>query len=55
MPGVIEVRRGKSIPIIVEDILLLREASQPDELEGQVIYVPISDIGLQQNVSKHLF
>jgi predicted nuclease of predicted toxin-antitoxin system len=41
MPGVIEIRRGQSIGVIVDDLLLLHGASQPGELEGQVIFVPL--------------
>lgn len=41
MPGVIEVARTVSVGQLVEEILMWIETSQPDELEGQVVYVPI--------------
>jgi predicted nuclease of predicted toxin-antitoxin system len=41
MPGVIQTRRGASIKTMAEDILILAGASQPGELEGQVIFVPL--------------
>lgn len=41
MPGVIEVSRTVSVGQLVEEILMWIETSQPDELEGQVVYVPI--------------
>ena len=41
MPGVIEVNHTVSVGALVEDILIWIEASEPDELEGRVVYVPI--------------
>jgi hypothetical protein len=41
MPGVIEVNRSVSVGTLVEEILLMIEASNPGELEGRVVYVPI--------------
>jgi len=41
MSGVIEIRRGQAIGVIVADLLLLHGASQVGELEGQVIFVPL--------------
>ena len=41
MPGVFEVSRDISIPIAVEDILLIDECSEPEEWEGQVRYLPL--------------
>ncbi len=41
MPGVIQTRSKASIKKMAEDILILAGASEPGELEGQVIYVPL--------------
>ena len=41
MPGVIEVNRSASVGTLVEEILLWLETSDPGELEGRVVYVPI--------------
>ena len=41
MPGVIEVNRSVSLGEAIDDILLLAEASQDDEWEGQVLYLPL--------------
>jgi len=41
MPGVIEMRRSVSIGVAIEDILLLAEASQEDEMENKIIYLPL--------------
>lgn len=41
MPGVIEVNRSASVGTLVEEILLWIETSDPGELEGRVVYVPI--------------
>lgn len=41
MPGVIEVNRSASVGTLVEEILLWLEASNPGELENQIVYVPI--------------
>jgi hypothetical protein len=42
MPGVVEVRLGASIGEVVEDLLLLIEASEPEELHNRVIYLPLN-------------
>ena len=41
MPGVIVVRTQAQIGPSVDDILVVVGASQPDEWEGQVIYLPL--------------
>jgi hypothetical protein len=41
MPGVFEVDSDAPIARVVEDILLHAEASEPDELEGLVTYIPL--------------
>jgi hypothetical protein len=41
MPGVIEVSQEAPIGVVLADLQLLIIASQPDEWEGQVIYLPL--------------
>jgi hypothetical protein len=41
MPGVIEVNRSVPMGVAIEDILLLAVLSENDELEGQIIYLPL--------------
>lgn len=41
MPGVIEVNRTVSVGKLAEELLLWIEATEPGELEGRVVYVPI--------------
>ena len=41
MPGVFAILRPSSIGVVIEDILLLVEASRSDEWENQVVFVPI--------------
>jgi len=41
MPGVFEVSLTASIGEIVDDILLIVEASEEGEWEGQVRYLPL--------------
>src|SRR5438874_1028273 len=41
MPGVFVVRRTASFGIVIEDILLLAEASDFGEWEGQVRFIPL--------------
>jgi predicted nuclease of predicted toxin-antitoxin system len=41
MPGVIEVKRSVPIGSAIEDILLVAELSFEEELEGQIIYLPL--------------
>jgi hypothetical protein len=40
MPGVIEVPFQMPIGDAIEELLLVVDASQPDDLENQVIYLP---------------
>jgi len=40
MPGIIEIVTGASLGAIIDDLALVIEASQPEDLEGQVIYLP---------------
>ena len=42
MPGVVEVKRPAPLNEIIDDILLLVEAGQPEDVENQVIYLPFS-------------
>jgi predicted nuclease of predicted toxin-antitoxin system len=41
MPGIIEVRQDQAIGAVIEDLLLLIEASEEGEWEGQVLYLPL--------------
>src|SRR5437762_10205378 len=41
MPGVFEVSRKTPIGNIIDDILLIADASLPQEWEGQVRYLPL--------------
>lgn len=42
MPGVVEVKRLAPIRKIVEDIMILVEASNPDDIENRVVYIPFT-------------
>ena len=42
MPGVIEVSRKVPLGIAIEDILFIAEACEHGELEGQILYLPMS-------------
>ncbi len=41
MPGVFEIDPDAALGRVIEDILLLAQASLPEEWEGQVIYLPL--------------
>lgn len=41
MPGIIEVRQDLPIGPVIEDLLLLIDASHDGEWDGQVIYLPL--------------
>jgi Domain of unknown function (DUF5615) len=41
MPGVFKVSRSVPIAQVVEDLLLLMEASEEGEWEGKVLYLPL--------------
>lgn len=41
MPGVVIIPQDLPIKTAIEDILLLEEASLEDELQGQIIYLPL--------------
>jgi len=41
MPGVVEVSRRVPIGEVIEDLLLLAEASTEDEWQGQILYLPL--------------
>jgi predicted nuclease of predicted toxin-antitoxin system len=41
MPGVMMVRSSPNLGRLVEDLLILIECSADDEINGQVIYVPL--------------
>jgi hypothetical protein len=40
MPGVFEVSRTVPIGVVIDDLVLLVEASEAGEWEGQVRYLP---------------
>jgi hypothetical protein len=42
MPGIIEVSRKVPLGIAIDDILLIAETCQRGELEGQIVYLPLS-------------
>jgi hypothetical protein len=42
MPGVIEVSRKVPLGIAIVDILFITETSEQGELEGQILYLPLS-------------
>lgn len=41
MPGIIEVRQGLPVACIIDELLLLVDASYDDEWHGQVLYLPL--------------
>ena len=41
MPGVEEVSRLLPIGLVIDDVLLLAEASTEDEWQGQILYLPL--------------
>ena len=41
MPGVVEVSRLILISLVIDDLLLLAEASSDDEWQGQILYLPL--------------
>lgn len=41
MPGIIEVRQDLPIGAVIDDLLLLIDASRPEEWDGQVLYLPL--------------
>ncbi len=42
MPGVFEVKRRAPISKVVDDILLFVEAGNAEDIEGKIIYLPMS-------------
>ena len=42
MPGIVEVSRKVPLGIAIDDILLVAETCQLGELEGQIVYLPLS-------------
>lgn len=41
MPGVIGIQSDAPIGTILEDLLILIGATEPESLEGQVVYIPL--------------
>lgn len=41
MPGIIEVDQKVGIGLAIEDMLLIVECALPEELEAQVLYLPL--------------
>jgi hypothetical protein len=42
MPGVIEVNRKVALGAAIEDILFIAEVCESGELQGQIVYLPLS-------------
>ena len=42
MPGVIEISRKVPLGVAIEDILFIAETCEHGELEGQILYLPLS-------------
>ena len=42
MPGVVEVSRKVPLGTAIEDILFIAETCESGELEGQILYLPLS-------------
>jgi len=42
MPGVLEVAAEASIGQVIEEILVVIGASEPDELENRIIFIPLT-------------
>jgi predicted nuclease of predicted toxin-antitoxin system len=41
MPGVVVIDTALSVASTIEDLVLLAEASEPDEWAGQILYLPL--------------
>lgn len=41
MPGVVVMRSDAQVGRVAEDLQILIETSQPEELEGQVVFLPL--------------
>ncbi len=41
VPGVIQVKSGLAHARVIDDLLLMAEASVPDEWQGQIIFLPL--------------
>lgn len=41
MPGIVEVRGDLPIGDAIEDLLLLAEVGKPEDLENQILYIPL--------------
>ena len=41
MPGLILVIRSASYAVAIEDLLLVADCLAPEEMEGQIYYVPL--------------
>jgi hypothetical protein len=41
MPGVLEAPRSAPLAIVIEDLQLIAECSEPSDWEGQVRYLPL--------------
>lgn len=41
MPGVIEIHTDVPIGRVIEDLLMILECSTPEDIEGQIYYLPL--------------
>lgn len=41
MPGVIEIHTDAAIGRVIEDIIMILECGTPEDLEGQIYYLPL--------------
>jgi hypothetical protein len=41
IPGIIQLPRQMDIPLIIENLQLIWEASEPDEFQNQIVYLPL--------------
>ena len=41
MPGVFEIRESLPVAVVIEELLLIVVASESDDWDGKVIYLPL--------------
>lgn len=41
MPGVIEIHADTSIGRVIEDLFMILECGVPEDLDGQIYYLPL--------------
>jgi len=42
VPGILTLRRRAVMSAVIEDLLLIAEASRPDDFQDQIFYVPLA-------------